>query len=174
MSSKRKRSVPDMALHRDELEQLAWDRFAFLTDERGFTLPTTEREAQGTSYCYRFYNPLFPIGLEVQLDFREDTVRVILLRLGDGKPLRRYVNVHSAEVKRVGFLSVLQDVLYVEDARLDALSDLLYAAPRNHQWADEALARWQEVVERHIDMVTQQPIEVLFLPPPGASPASQA
>ena len=114
--------------------------------------------------------------MEVQLDVREDTVRVHLLRLRDGElPPRGYVDVHSGELKRIGVLPLLQDSLHVEDARLDALSDLLYAALRDHQWADEALARWSDLVERYLDLVVRQPMDVLFPPPPtGASPASQA
>lgn len=179
MSGNRKRYVPDMALHRDELEQLAQDRFAFLTREKGFVPHPSERKAQWTSHYYMDLRA--HIGLEVQLDFRDDTVLVHLVRLRDGElPPHGYVDVDREERIRVAFQQLLKNILHVEDARLDELYDMLYAAPppgqwRDHQWADEALARWQDVVERHIDMVAQQPIEALFPPPPpGASPASQA
>lgn len=179
MSGKRKRYVPDMALHQGELEQLAQERFAFLTREKGFAPRPSEREVQWTSYYYT--NPRASIGVEVQLDFRDDTVRVHLLRLRDGEPPPRgYVDVDRGERIRVAFQQLLKNILRVEDARLDELYDMLYAPPppgewRDHHWADEALARWQDLVERYIDTVEQQPLEALFPPPPpGASPASQA
>jgi hypothetical protein len=179
VGGKRKRYVPDMALHRDELEQLAQDRFAFLTREKGFTLRLSQQKAQWTNYDYT--NPLASIGVEVQLDFRDDTVRVHLLRLRDGElPPHGFVDVDRGERIAVAFQQLLKNILRIEDARLDALYEMLYATPspaqpRDHHWADEVLARWQDVVERYIDPVAQQPIEVLFPPPPpGASPASQA
>jgi hypothetical protein len=103
---------------------------------------------------------------------------VYVLRLRDGElPPDGFVDVDRGERS---FLSLLKDILHVEDARIDELYDMLYTAPspeqpRGHRWADEALARWQEVVERYIDTVELQPVETLFPPPPpGASPASQA
>jgi hypothetical protein len=179
MNGKRTRYVPDMALHRDELEQLAQDRFAFLTREQDFTLHLSKREAQWTSYYYT--NPRALIGLSVQLDFRDDTVRVNLLRLRDGElPPPGFVDGDRGERIAVSFLSLLRDFLHVEDGGLDQLAEILCTAPsperpRDHHWADELLARWQEVVERHIDLVARQPLEALFPPPPpGASLASQA
>src|SRR5258708_30109268 len=124
MSGKRKRYVPDMALHRGELEQLAQDRFAFLTSEKGFTLRPSEREAQWTSYYYT--NPRASIGVEVQLDFRDDTVGVDLLRLRDGElPPDGYVDVDRGERIRVAFQQLLKNILHVEDARLGGLYDML-------------------------------------------------
>lgn len=179
MSGKRTRYVPDMALHRDELEQLAQDRFAFLTREKGFTLRSSEREAQWTAYFYA--NALASIGLEVQVDFRDDIVRVNLLRLRDGElPPHGFVDVDTGERIAVAFQSLLKHMLQVEDGQLDELTDMLYTVPsperpRDHHWAEELLARWSDLVQRHIDLVVQEPIEVLFPPPPpGASPASQA
>ncbi len=179
MSNKNRKYVPDMALHRDELEQLAQDRFAFLTREKGFTPCPSEQEAQWTNYYYT--DPHAPIGIQVHLDFRDDTVRVNLLRMRDGElPPHGFVDVDRGERIRVAFQQLLKNFLHVEDARLDELYDLLYAAPppgqwRDHRWADDVLARWQDLVERYIDLVERQPIEALFPPPPpGASPASQA
>src|SRR5260221_2439571 len=92
VSGTRKRYVPDMALHRDELEQLAQDRFAFLTREKGFTVRLSEREAQWTNYYYTDLRA--PIGVEVQLDFRDDTVRAYLLRMRDSElPPHGFVDV---------------------------------------------------------------------------------
>ncbi len=179
MSGKRKRYVPYMALHRDELERLTQDRFAFLTREKGLVSRSSEREAQLTSYYYTDLRA--PIGIQLYLDSRDDTVWVYLLRLRDGElPPHGFVDVDRGERIRVSFLSLLKDILHVEDGRLDQLSDMLYTPPsperpRDHHWADELLALWQDLVERHIDLVAQQSIEVLFPPPPpDASPASQA
>lgn len=168
-----------MALHRDDLEQLAQDRFAFLTREKGFTLRLNEREAQWTSYYYT--DPRSPIGVEVQLDVRDDTVEVYLLRMRAGElPPDGFVDVDRGERIRASFLQLLKDFLRVEDAQLDRLWDTLYTPPspaqlHDHRWAGELLALWQDLVERHFDLVAQQPIGELFPPPPpGASPASQA
>ena len=179
MSSKNRRYVPDMALHRDELEQLAQDRFAFLTREKGLTARPSEREAQWTTYYYT--DPRAPIGIEIHLDFRDDMVWVYLLRLRDGElPPEGFVDVDRGERIAVSFLQLLKNILQVEDEQLDRLSDMLYtppslAQPHDHRWADEVLARWQDLVERYIDLVELQPVETLFPPPPpGASPARQA
>lgn len=180
MSGKRQRYVPEMALRRAELEQIALDRFAFLVRKEGFIQRSSERAPQWTTYCYTYADPGAPIGIEVQLDFRDDTVRVYLLRLRDGElPSHGFVKVDRGERIRVSFLLLLKGILHVEGAQLDALSSLLYTAPlgqgRDYAWADDALERWQGVVEHHIAMVVQQPLEVLFPPPPpGASAASQA
>lgn len=179
MSRKNPGDTPYMALRRHELEQLAQDQFAFLEREKGFTRRSTERQVFWTVYSYT--DPGARIDVEIQLDFRDETVRVNLVRLRDGKlPPKGFVDVDRGERIRVLFLSLLKDLLHVEDALLDALYEWLYTAPppghpRDYQWADEALARWQDVVERYIDMVVRQPLETLFPPPPpGASPASQA
>lgn len=179
MSGKRILHVPDMALHRDELEEVAQERFAFLTSDKGLGPCSSQREVQSTSYYY--VDPRAPIGIEIHLDFRDETVRMYLLRLRDSAlPPHGFVDVEKGERIRVSFLSLLKDILRVEDGRLDEMSDLLDTAPssaqpRDHRWADTAVARWRDVVERHIDMVARQPLEALFPhPPPGASSASQA
>lgn len=180
MSDKRQRYAPEMALRRAELERLALDRFDFLVLKEGFIMRSSERAPQWTTYCYTYTDPGAPIGIEVQLDFRDDTVRVYLLRLRDGElPSHGFVDVDRRERIRVSFLLLLKGILHVEGAQLDALSSLLCAAPsgvgRGFAWADDALARWREIVECHIAMVAQQPLEPLFPPPPpGASAASQA
>jgi hypothetical protein len=89
------------------------------------------------------------------------------------------VLVDRGERIRISFLSLLKDVLHLEDTRLNKVSDLLSTPsavqPHDHLWAEELLARWQDLVEGHIDMLTQLPLEVLFPPPPpGASPGSEA
>jgi hypothetical protein len=179
MSGKRTRYLPDMALHRDELEQLAQERFVFLVREKDFGPRPRKRDAQWTSYFYTHRRA--SIGIQIHLDFRDDTVWAYLVRLRDGElPPHGFVDVNRGERIRVSILSLLRDILHVEDGRLDALSDMLYTPPqpeqlRDHRWAEDVLARWSDLVERYIDLVVRQPMEALFPPPPpGASPASQA
>jgi hypothetical protein len=179
MSRKRKIGPPDMAMRRVELEQLAQDRFAFLVEDKGFAHRPAERDVFATSQHYARTD--VQLSVQVQLDFRDATVRVYLLRLQDGKlPLHGFVDVDRNVRIRIAFLSLLTNNLEVRDVGLDELSDVLSTPPspgqpRDYAWADATLARWQDVVGRYLDMVVQQPLERLFPPPsPGASPADQA
>jgi hypothetical protein len=179
MGGKRRKYVPDMWLHRDALVQLAQERFAFLTQEKGFVVHSSEQGVMWPSFYYTHLST--GLGVQVQLDFRDTTVRVHLVRLRDGElPPNGYVDPDRSERIRVAFLQLLRSYLNVEDAEVEALYAFFYAPlsperPRDHQWAEEALERWHDVVLRSIDLVLQQPIETLFPPPPpGASPASQA
>lgn len=85
------------------------------------------------------HGPALPIGVEVQLDFRDDTVEVYLLRMRAGElPPDGFVDVVRGERICASFLQLLKDFLRVEDARLDRLWDTFYtppspAQPRDHR-----------------------------------------
>lgn len=173
MSQRKPYHVPDMALHRRELEQQARDQFTFLLRDKGFTRGPTERTVWATAEHY--LQTREQIGVEVEIDFRDETVRVYLLKVLDGK-LPQNGFVANGERIRIAFLSLLRDVLGVEDEQVEALFHLLTAEEnRNYQFASDVLARWHDIVECYIDIVSHQPLAVLFpAPPPNASRASQA
>lgn len=177
MSRQKPGQRPEIASRRGELEQLAHDRFAFLVQSKGFVQRPSKQTVFSNSDYY--VQTSVQLGLEVQIDYRDETVRVALLRLRGGR-LPEDGFVAGGERIRIDFLVLLRKRLHVDDEAGNLLVDLLYHQPktglfRSFAYADELFARWSDFVERHIDLVGGQPVDVLFPPPPpNASPADQS
>ncbi len=150
------------------LEQLAQELFAFLVKEKGFVQRRSKRSAFATSLYYVHGGG--QLGVEIQLDYRDGTVDLYLLKLQAGKLPEDGLVVKGERVRRSLDL-LLRDDLHIQDEQLDALF-ALYRTPG--RWSEqiyaEALQAASAVVERFTDLVLQQPLEVLF--PPRGKPRS--
>lgn len=151
----------EMAAARDYLERSAQERFAFLLTA-GFAKGPTERGAAVTSYYYKDRPMVARVAVQALLDFRDGAVDVNLVRLREGK-------IPKGDGVRQPFDLVLRDILRIKEERLERVLELgRTRKPWSAQLADELLALYAGLVERHVAAALQQPIDVLF--PPRARP----
>jgi hypothetical protein len=151
---------PYMEDAQDPLEQAAQDLFAFLIEDKGFSLGPTERTAYNST-LFRYLQA--PICVEIGMDFRDNGVDVYMLRL-DGATVPKKSWMIFQPDKRITFLTLLRDILNVRDDRLVILYQHLYSGPpHGYHWAAQALDLWRDLVLDYIDTVLEQPLDHLFL-----------
>jgi hypothetical protein len=96
------------------------------------------------------------------MDFRANGVYVFLLKL-EGANVPKNTWMIFQPDKRITFLTLLRDVLKVQDKRLAALYQHLYSGPpHGYRWAAQALDLWRDLVMNYIDTVAEQPLDRLF------------
>jgi hypothetical protein len=145
---------------REALEQLAQEQFAVLVTTRGFTALPPERSVITTT----FYFTHRTLGLQITLDFRDETVYVYLLRLRDGR-VPKHGYIVDGEVVRLPLRFVLRDVLQAADEQMDALDAFVRArSPLDYEAAVEAVKRWGEIVVQSVNHLEQTSSATLFPP----------
>lgn len=150
---------------RPELEQLAEDTFAFLVSEKGWTRGRTEKSATASTTYYKQARFVGVLGLEVTIDFRDESVDVNLVKLDAGKVPAHGHDENESGVIRRRIELVLPDVLRVKDRRVDAVVALLKTRKPWERLTAQALLRtYGELVTAYIDRLSQQPIDILFPP----------
>jgi hypothetical protein len=143
---------------RSELERQAEERFAFLVTEKGFRLGRTRHDVFFTAFSYLSAD----VGVEIVLDFRDQAVDVNLVKLSKGKlPRDGRVDPTTGERIRQPFALFLRDHLHIHDDCLDALFTL-YSQRWTYLEVTQVLETLQNVIERYIDMLLQQSLDVLF------------
>jgi hypothetical protein len=165
MSRRQPWQPSDAVLRRAELEARAHEQFAFLVEDKGFTLaldPDAGKSVVLTAYYYLRRD--FGIAIELAFDFRDIYASVNLVRAPGGQ-LPPYVDVNKGERVRIGFLVLLSRVLHIKDERIAAFFHFVhYAETRDYQYVDQSLARWHDLIKDFIDIVVQQPLDILFPP----------
>lgn len=155
-----KRSMYDA---RPELERLAEDTFSFLVAEKGWSRGRTEKNAAASTSYFKPARFVAALGLEVTLDFRDESVDVNLVKMDAGKaPAHgQYENASGVIRRRIDLL--LPDVLRIRDPRLDEVSTLLKTRkPWESATAESLLRAYGAIVAAYIDQLLQQPAEILF------------
>jgi hypothetical protein len=146
-----------------KLEQQARERFGFLRDAYGFTADLLEDVwFWGTSISFR--NP--DIGVRISFEYRDCDIDVYLVKLSDGEPpdmlslqWDRGVRV-SAPLERVieDYLGE-PDPLIGEIRRAFGSTDL---DERDLAFGSAVLAMYERLLRAHIDVILQQPLDVIF------------
>lgn len=148
------RSEGDM---QTDFERLTQELFGFLITEKGFRRGRTERSGLSTTYNYKHVTA--GVGVGVDLDFRDGTIDLYLLKLDDGK-LPEFGGFGG---RRRDVPLFLRDNLHIHGKQLDALFALYRSTqPRNYQYYADLLRAMRDVVAQHIDLLLQQPLDVLF------------
>jgi hypothetical protein len=147
---------------RAELEQRAQSAFAFLGD-KGFKATKAKRDVFSTSWFFRHARA--QVGLQVLLDFRDESIDTNLVKLRDGTiPEYGYFPDRGERVK-VSLDLFLRDVLHIQDERLDAVFALLRAPkPWTYRVAIALLDGYHDIVARYLDTVLGYPVDQLFPP----------
>ena len=140
-----------------DVESLTQELFGFLIKEKGFRRGRTERG--GLSTTYNFKHLAAEIGVAVHLDFRDGTIDLYLLRLDDGK-LPEFGGFGGRKQDLPLFL---RDNLHIQSESLEALFALYRSRePRNYEFYATLLRAMRDVVGEYIDLLLQQPLDVLF------------
>lgn len=149
----------DMMYYHVQAEALAQERFAFLVHERGFTEGPIKRSARATSF---YYVRTPELGLQVELSYEDAAIDVHLVRLRDGKPPRQLGTETDTKRIRMPIPYFLQTVLAVQDPWLEEYTQRWRGA-----YSDDYVRRLTDLsnmVKRYLDLILQQPVEVMFLP----------
>lgn len=150
---------------RPELERLAEDTFGFLVSDKGWTRGRTEKSATASTYYYKQARFVGSLGLQVTLDFRDESVDVNLVKLDAGKVPPHGYDENEGGVIRRRVDSVLREALRVQDRRADEVVALLKTRkPWDCATASSLLRAYGELVAAYFDLLVQQPLEILFPP----------
>ena len=152
---------------RPELERLAKDTFAFLVADKAWSRGRTEKNAGASTYYFKPARFVAALGLEVAIDFRDESVDVNLVKMDAGKiPAHGHDENESGVIRRrIDLLP--PDVLRIQDPRLDEVSALLKTKkPWDSATAESLLRAYGAIVATYIDKLLRQPIDILF-PPSG-------
>jgi hypothetical protein len=143
----------------EQMAQLAQNHFASLIDDKGFSFGPTER----TAYNFTMFRYLqSPLCLEIEMDFRDNGVGMYALKLDDATvPKNTWVMYNSD--RRIYFLTLLRNVLKVQDDRLMALYQHQFSeGPHGYRWAMQGLDQYRDLVMDYSDTVLVQPLDRLF------------
>lgn len=152
-----------MAETRGVLEALAQDRFNFLLAEQGFAKGPTEHSASVSAYAYKDRHQAPQLAVQTLLDFGEGLVDVSLVRPEGGRLPKLGQTERQGRRVRVSLVPLLREVLLVKDARLQQAAVLAATKPPcGAQLAAQMLDLGGELLRRHLELVLQQPVDVLF------------
>ena len=151
-----------------QAEELVQERFAFLVRDRGWTQGSIHHGTYGT-LMYYVCRPDF--GLEVELH-GYDGIEVYLRRLRAGKPRRTdYLYAKDGTCVRAHLPHFVRRVLAVNDPWLEEMVQRWNTPPMygmmtsdGYRWADITLTDLSQFVDRYLDLILAQPMEVLFPP----------
>lgn len=153
---------------RPQAEALAQERFAFLVRDRGWTLGPIKHGTHDTAIYY-VCRPDF--GLEVELH-TYDGIEVYLRRLRAGKPRSAtYLYAKDGTCVRTHLPHFVRRVLAVNDPWLAEMIQRWNHPPMygmmssdGYRWADLMFTDLSPLVDRYLDLILAQPMEVLFPP----------
>lgn len=155
-----------------EVVTFAKEQFAFLKTEKGFTKRLVHQIHLPFDGLLIYRNETMGMRIEMSFsyhDYYRDYMEVEMRKLGsDGKflPLSLYPGEGSVRARWV-LKSFLIRQLHVQDETLQVLDQLLHEFWKKRQAWD--VEKWKQVinlyralVHNHIDLILQQPPEVLF------------
>ena len=151
-----------------QLVAFAKEQFTFLKTERGFSRPLVNQPSNGL-LLYRNST----IGIRLQLTFshsyyERDSMQILLGKLDGNGAFPKFPYTDQVGVRRVWALqSFFIRQLHIQDEHISAIDELVGVGRREkHVWTFE---RWKQVISsyrallhKYIDLVLQQPPEVLF------------
>lgn len=151
-----------------EVATFAKEQFAFLKAAKGFTRPLVNQPSNGL-LIYR--NAMMGIGIEMSFSFPGyyyDNMKVTIGKLGSDGNYPKFPYMNEAGVRSYWVLqSLLTRQLHVQDEQIPALDQLFQdLRGNNHVWTveqwKEAISSYQPLLQKYIDLILQQPSEVLF------------
>lgn len=146
----------------------AKEQFAFLKTAKGFTKPLVNQPSNGL-LIYR--NATMGIGILMSFSFRGyfyDSIKIALGKLDSDGNYPKFPYMSEAGVRPYWVLqSLLTRQLHVQDEQIPALDQLFQDLRRNkHVWTveqwKEAISSYQPLLQKYIDLILQQPSDVLF------------
>jgi hypothetical protein len=142
---------------RNELERFVEEQLTTLISQRGLIPAPTEREGIWTTY----YLTHGALGFQITLDYPEEFIYMYILRLSDGN-VPQHGFIVDGEVVREDLLIALREILQVKDEQIEALRPLLRGNNLDYSTATLVIQSWRELIERYLDFLEAQPLEVIF------------
>jgi hypothetical protein len=146
---------------RPEIDELIPNLFAFLVEDKAFTARRPLKDTFTSSFTY----VAIPKGLAIQIhpDFRDEAIDVYLVKLL-GRRLPTWKDQYESPQRlQVILRDVLRDVMQVQDEELAQLVEYVRREThRGYRYAEHVLHAWRNIIERHIDEITEQPSNLLF------------
>ena len=154
---------------RSEMVTFAKQQFAFLKEEKGFTKPLINR----SDYALLIYRSA-TMGIRIEMDVYLSRMEITIGKLGsDGKFPFNQSNFPVGFAGRERTLWLLESLLirqlHVQDERILALDQFDQdnrRRKRDYEWDYEqwkqVISLYQGLLRDHIDLIVQQPLEVLF------------
>jgi hypothetical protein len=133
-----------------DLETLVLDAFAFLEEEWGFNHPVLTHERWSTTIAYLSKE----IGIEIELDWRDLDVFILVTRLDQGKLPKGYY-VSDGQTRRIHLEHVLQKYFNVSPSAIKEFPqfDRKKRQQRNRQAMEERVAAYQQLLRNYIGMI---------------------
>lgn len=148
---------------RRELERQVRERFAFLHDEYGFAAdPVVDAWTWATSLFFRGRT----MGVEVNFEFRDCEIEVVLVKLTDGRPPEPSVLQWDQGVR---VRARLERIIEVYLGISDPLTGEIRRAFTNTDWGERNLAfaiavleRYERLLRAHLGAIARSPQDVIF------------
>jgi hypothetical protein len=133
-----------------KIESLVLDKFSFLQDEFGFNKPILNHDTLNTTVSYLSEK----IGIEIELDWRDSDVFVLITKLDEGKLPKGYY-VFNGKTCRVHLEEVLQNKLIIgKDKIQEAIkSGKKTKQKRNKQTIETRIAAYQKLLHDHAEAI---------------------
>lgn len=132
------------------IETLTLDKFSFLQDEFGFGKPVLNKDTWNTTVSYLSKE----ISIEIELDWRDLDVFILITRLDNGKLPKGYY-LFNGKTCRLHLEEVLQKKLNVEKSEIKGLlqSGKKKKRKRNQESMIEKLGSYQRVVQDYAEAI---------------------
>lgn len=129
-----------------EIESVVLNNFSFLQDEFGLGNPILNRDTWNTTVSYLSKE----IGIEIELDWRDLDVFILITKLDEGKLPKGYY-VSNGKVCRVHLEEVLQNKLNIGKNEIQEViqSGKKKKQSRNQQTMLTRIAAYQQLVHNH-------------------------
>jgi hypothetical protein len=146
-----------MKYRQEEQEQFTEEQLATLIAQRGLIPAPGERGGNRTTY----YLTRGALGFQITLDYPEEFIYMYILRLSNGV-LPEHGFIVDSEVVRGYLLIALREILHVRDEQIETLRPLLRGNNLDYPTARLVIQSWRELIERYLDFLEAQPLDVLF------------
>jgi hypothetical protein len=144
----------------EAIENLTRERFAFLSDEKGFAPGPPDRTFYWTKYVYLGAR----VGVEVTIEFNRDySILVDLIRTQDGQLLPDWTTYPVMRRWRNSVLLLFQTVPGASHDQLEQIMRLYHQLdPTNPETYDPLLRTVADQLRGAIDYLVSLPYETLF------------
>ena len=129
-----------------EIESLVLDKFSFLQDDVGLNKPILNRDTGNTTVSYLSKE----IGIEIELDWRDFDVFILIAKLDGGKLPKGYY-MFRGETCRVHLEEVLQNNLNVGKNEIQELVQLRKKKKqiRNQETLAQRISAYQQLLRNY-------------------------
>jgi len=133
-----------------EIESLVLDKFAFLQDGFGLGTPILKRDTCNTTISYLSSE----IGIEIELDWRDLDVFILITKLDEGKLPKGYY-VYNGKVCRVHLEEVLKNKFNINKNEIQEViqSGKNKKQSRNQQAMVTRITAYQQLLHNHVGAI---------------------